>query len=96
MSRKTAEIRRLNDCFRKNPALLGRVMLTSNVSARGGPFAQKCLDSSYTTRSPTTNNDPYHEHDFGTFEMVSSCSGGSIVVTTTWNTAQKQPRQCGC
>ena len=69
MSRKSAEIRRLNDCFRKNPALLGRVMLTSNVNARGWPFAQKCLDSVKAYDAFTNDNDPHREHDFGAFEV---------------------------
>ena len=69
MNGKTAEIRRLNDCFRKNPVLLGRVMLTVNVNARGWPFSQKCLESVKAYDVFTDDNDPHREHDFGAFEV---------------------------
>ena len=66
---KAAEIRRLNDCFRKNPVLLGKVMLTANVNAHGWAFTQKCLQSVKSYDAFTNDNDPHHEHDFGAFEV---------------------------
>ena len=69
MSGKTAEIRRLNDCFRKNPVLLGKVMLTANVNAHGWAFTQKCLQSVKAYDAFTDDNDPHREHDFGAFAV---------------------------
>jgi hypothetical protein len=66
---KRAEIRRLNDCFRKNPQLLGKIVMTRNVADMGPVFLVKCLYTLKVYDAFTKDNDPYGEHDMCTFEV---------------------------
>ncbi len=63
-------IRELNDAFRKSFAG-GKVMMTSGVDAL--PDMVKCaaLQKVATFDEFNEDNDPYGEHDFGSFELCS-------------------------
>lgn len=59
------EIRRLNDQARTT--LTGcRLMITSGIQALGN--IEKIISAVQTFDEFTEDNDPYHEHDFGSFE----------------------------
>ncbi len=59
-------IRRLNDGFRTS-SRGGRILITSGVQSLGSEAVQRILLSvrDYDQFSP--ENDPHHEHDFGSF-----------------------------
>jgi Protein of unknown function (DUF3768) len=69
MNDKTRAIRDLNDSFRRNPQRLGRLMLTIGVLNEGPQFVDQCLQTVKAFDAFDTGNDPYHEHDFGAFEV---------------------------
>ena len=60
----------LNDAFRKSSSG-GKVMMTAGVDAL--PDTVKCaaLHEVATFKAFTEDNDPYGEHDFGSFELCS-------------------------
>jgi len=60
-------IRCLNDTFRLTFAG-GQVMLTQGILALGGEAQRQILDRVKTFDAFTLDNDPYGEHDFGSFE----------------------------
>ena len=64
-----AKIRDLNDQFRRNPTLHGRVMVTAAVNAKGWAFVLKCMETIKNYDAFTKDNDPYGEHDFLNFEV---------------------------
>jgi hypothetical protein len=66
---KNAAIRELNDAFRKSFAG-GKVVMTASVAELPDMVrANALLEVSRFDRF-TSDNDPYGEHDFGSFEMV--------------------------
>lgn len=66
---KTARIRQLNDAFRTS-FHNGKVVLTCGVDALP-PKVKRMVISKVRTFSEFTNdNDPYSEHDFGSFEVA--------------------------
>lgn len=67
---QTSEITLLNDAFRTSFAG-GKVMMTAGVHAL--PDMVKCaaLHEVATFNAFTEDNDPYGEHDFGSFELCS-------------------------
>lgn len=67
---QTSEVTLLNDAFRKSFAG-GKVMMTAGVHAL--PDMVKCaaLHEVATFNAFTEDNDPYGEHDFGSFELCS-------------------------
>lgn len=66
----TSKIALLNDAFRKSFSG-GQVMMTAGVDAL--PDMVKCaaLHEVATFNAFTGDNDPYGEHDFGSFELCS-------------------------
>ena len=61
------DVKTLNDKFRKT-LLGGKVMLTRGVFSKGQKAINEILDSVKTFNNFNKNNDPYNEHDYGSFE----------------------------
>jgi len=64
---RAGRIRELNDAMRKN--LAGRVLATIGVRALGTWRLLKVLEAVRDFDAFDRGNDPYGEHDFGTFEL---------------------------
>jgi hypothetical protein len=68
-------VQKLNDAFRiglnGTGALLplDPICVTSGVDARGSDFVQRAVKAVRDFDNFTDGNDPYGEHDFGSFEM---------------------------
>lgn len=67
--RSTNTIRDLNDTFRKNPHLNGHLMITHGVQALGIQKVQEICKLVSMFNDFNEDNDPYHEHDFGSLEF---------------------------
>ena len=65
---KTARIRELNDAFRSTFAG-GKVVMTAGVDALPDMVKAAALQKAATFDQFTEDNDPYGEHDFGSFEL---------------------------
>ena len=65
---KTARIRELNDAFRRTFAG-GNVVMTAGVDALPDMVKAAALQKAATFDDFTEDNDPYGEHDFGSFEL---------------------------
>lgn len=65
---RTNRIRDLNDAFRTTLEG-GRCLFTSGVSDMGIPFSTAALAAVRTFCEFTPDNDPYGEHDFGSFQI---------------------------
>lgn len=65
---KTPEICRLNDQFRKT-AIGGMIMTTPGVQAQEPQVIKQIMSAVQTYDQFSTDNDPYAEHDFGSFEV---------------------------
>jgi hypothetical protein len=71
----TARIRELNDAFRRDPNPLGvqlaldKLVVTRGVDARGNDFVDRAFRAVREYADFTEDNDPYGEHDFGTFRL---------------------------
>ncbi|MBQ8677591.1 MAG: DUF3768 domain-containing protein [Alphaproteobacteria bacterium] len=61
------DIKTLNDNFRKT-FTGGRVMLTSGINALAADDVAEILSRVRSFNDFTTANDPYNEHDFGSFD----------------------------
>ena len=61
------DIKTLNDNFRKT-FIGGRVMLTSGIRAKTQDEIAEILEKVRSLDNFTTANDPYGEHDFGSFD----------------------------
>lgn len=61
-------IRALNDAFRKSGGSGGRFMVTAGVQALGPIRVAALLRQVMTFGAFTEDNDPYGEHDFGSFK----------------------------
>ena len=68
-------IRALNDAFRRAPELIGaqiahnRLFVTRGVAARGAAFVDRAVRAVREFDAFSEANDPYGEHDFGTFQI---------------------------
>lgn len=60
-------IARLNDSFRRSPA--SGWMITAGVQAKGPIFVLCATNAVSAFETFTEDNDPYGEHDFGSFEL---------------------------
>jgi len=60
-------IARLNDCFRRHPG--PDWMITSGVEAKGPVFVLCATNAVRAFETFTADNDPYGEHDFGSFDL---------------------------
>lgn len=65
----TARIRDLNDRFRKR-FIGGGVVITAGIRDLGDDFRNACIEAVQTFRAFTPDNDPYGEHDFGSFDIA--------------------------
>jgi len=65
---RTDRIRQLNDAFRTTLEG-GKCFFTPGVSDMGVPFATAALAAVKAFDTFTPDNDPYGEHDFGSFEI---------------------------
>jgi hypothetical protein len=65
-----SEIAVLNDAFRLSGGLGGRVLFTAGVSDLGIAFSHLALGHVRIFDKFTADNDPYGEHDFGSFELA--------------------------
>ena len=61
------DIKTLNDKFRKT-LLGGKVMLTRGIYSKGQAVINDILNSVKTFNNFNKQNDPYNEHDYGSFE----------------------------
>ena len=61
------DIKTLNDNFRKH-LIGGRVMLTAGINAKSKDDIAKILSEVRQFNNFTPDNDPYNEHDFGSFD----------------------------
>ena len=61
------DIKTLNDKFRKT-LLGGKVMLTRGIFSKGQKAINEILDSVKMFNDFNHGNDPYNEHDYGSFE----------------------------
>lgn len=68
-SRAAARIAALNDAFRQGLVTGGRVHITAGVKANGPDYLCKALVKVMAFNEFTSDNDPYGEHDFGTFML---------------------------
>ena len=68
MADKTARICELNDQFRRTFAG-GRVMMTASVTGLPSHVTQSAIAKVKSFDVFTTDNDPWGEHDFGSFEL---------------------------
>ncbi len=62
-------IRELNDAFRAS-FTGGKVMMTAGVDALAAEVKTTALAKVQTFDAFTKDNDPYGEHDFGSFELA--------------------------
>jgi hypothetical protein len=65
---RTSRIRNFNDAFRTTLEG-GRCLFTAGVSDLGVPFSTAALVAVRAFKDFTADNDPYGEHDFGSFEI---------------------------
>ena len=61
------DVKTLNDKFRKT-LLGGKVMLTRGVYSKGQACINEILDNVKMFNDFNHGNDPYNEHDYGSFE----------------------------
>src|ERR1700736_6586540 len=65
----------LNDAFRTQLLLVGSaiadntLVITSGVAAQGNDFIDRAVKTVREFSAFTENNDPYGEHDFGSFDL---------------------------
>ena len=71
MSDTSKRIAALNDALRKSPLdrTLGRLYMTDGVNAHGSTFVARAIATMTAFNDFNADNDPYHEHDFGAFEI---------------------------
>lgn len=66
---RTARIRELNDLARTAMGVTSRVVQTRGISALPPALQSRIRERVETFAEFNTDNDPYHEHDLGTFEL---------------------------
>ena len=69
MDANKERIRELNDAFRRSFSG-GRVMLTASVDALPSDVKAMAIRTVATFAEFTPDNDPYGEHDFGSFKLA--------------------------
>lgn len=62
-------IRELNDAFRQHLRGPGRVLLTRGVSMAPAEQQARVIEAVRTFEAFDPENDPYGDHDFGSFEV---------------------------
>jgi len=72
---KSLEIRALNDEFRTHPSLVGaaialqHLVITRGVANHGNDFINRAVEAVRDFSEFSESNDPYGEHDFGSFDL---------------------------
>jgi hypothetical protein len=72
---ESVQIRALNDAFRRElPSVVtalmhNRLVFTSGVAAHGDEFIDRALKAVRECAAFNEDNDPYGEHDFGSFQL---------------------------
>lgn len=69
MKESRKRTRELNDEFRKWPTGRGRLMLTDGVVSKGRHFMYEAHRLVREFDDFNADNDPYHEHDFGSIQV---------------------------
>ena len=71
MSDSSNRIAELNDALRRSPLdrTRGRLYITAGVRAHGPAFVTRAITMMMAFDQFNADNDPYHEHDFGAFEI---------------------------
>lgn len=64
-----ATVRRLNDAFRRQNQGRGSFLITDGVRDRGEAFFEAAIAAVRAFDAFTRDNDPYDEHDFGSFSL---------------------------
>ena len=64
-----ARIAKLNDQFRKEPVRHGKAYVTDGVAAHGPEFVRRAVAATAAFEAFTTDNDPWGERDFGSFQL---------------------------
>lgn len=62
-------IRQQNDLFRQGKSAGGTVVITPGLQAKGTPFVLRTIQIVAAFNRFTEDNDPYHQHDFGSFDI---------------------------
>ncbi|MBR9702269.1 DUF3768 domain-containing protein [Candidatus Pacearchaeota archaeon] len=68
MSQKNSTIQKLNDSFRQT-GIGGKILITRGIQNLERPMITQILNTIVTYNNFTPANDPYGEHDFGSFEI---------------------------
>jgi hypothetical protein len=71
---KSEQIRALNDAFRTQPFIgaalaSNELVITRGVADYGNDFADRAVTAVRRFSNFTEDNDPYGEHDFGSFDL---------------------------
>ena len=88
--RCVARIRELNDAFRADAAHIGvrlarqQLVITHGVAARGDAFIERAVAAVRAYASFTPANDPWGEHDFGSFELDDTTLNWKIDYYDEW------------
>ena len=71
MSDNSKRIAEFNDALRKNPLDRnhGKLYMTDGVIAHEPTFVARAIAAMIAFEAFNADNDPYHEHDFGAFEI---------------------------
>ena len=73
---RTQRIAELNDILRTTfLPCFGRVVMTEGIQALGETMVSEAVEAVQRFSDFTGDNDPYHEHDFGSCEL---CNGTTI------------------
>lgn len=56
----------------------GQVFITSGIAARGNDFINRAACAVRNFSDFTPDNDPWQEHDFGTFDLDGACVNWKI------------------
>lgn len=75
------DIKTLNDNLRKH-LIGGRVMLTAGINAKSQDDIARILSEVRQFNNFTPDNDPYNEHDFGSFDYKGEKSSGKLIIMT--------------
>ena len=82
MTTKTKVIRALNDELRQNFAT-GTALMTAGIAALGGETVARIVKTIAVYDDFCHANDPYEEHDFGSFEVDGALGHKSLAVVAS-------------
>ena len=88
---RSARIAALNDAFGKEPTRHGRAVVTRGVNDLGPDLVFLATRAAGAFNDFTEENDPYGEHDFGSFDSVTSLLEDRLARTTRRALSARQP-----